>query len=46
MLLQASWGDARYRMTLLVPPREALLRSWADTDSLFGCITNCGAQNK
>ncbi len=44
MLLQAHWGDATYRMTLLLPPREALLRSWADTDSLFGCIANWGAQ--
>jgi hypothetical protein len=44
LLLQADWGDARYRMTLLLPPREALLRSWADTDSLFNCIADWGAQ--
>ena len=28
LCLQASWGDASYQLTLLLPPREALLRCW------------------
>lgn len=31
-------------MYLLLPPQEALLRCWADTDSLFGSITDWNAQ--
>ncbi len=42
--VQAGWGSPAYRITLLLPPREALLRCWADTDSLFECIGNWSAQ--
>lgn len=42
--LQASWGDAAYQATLLLPLQEALLRCWADTDALFSGIGDWRAQ--
>lgn len=39
-----AWGDARYALTLLLPPEVALQRCWADTDSLLGGVADWSAQ--
>lgn len=45
LCLEAAWGDPRlYRVALLAPPAEALRRAWADTDRLYACVADWGAQ--
>lgn len=43
LCIQAHWRNAMYSIQLLVNPREALERCWADTDALFGRVADWGA---
>ena len=44
LCLGGAWGDARYRLTLLLAPEVALQRCWADSDALFGGVRDWGAR--